>query len=228
VRKTTVAVAVVAVAAAFAAVAFAATNSKGSSENMTMDHTGMATNGQATAFGKASDLRVKLDRLFGAHVTLAVNATRRGLAGESDFAASAAALDRNSLQLANTIGSVYGKKARNQFLNGAFMWRAHIKFFVDYTVGLAKNDPAMRNKAVANLKTYIQRFGGFLATATGLPASVVRQDLTVHVGELKGQIDAYSKKKYALAYAIEQDAYAHMFMTGDAIAGAIVKQKHLR
>ena len=181
-----------------------------------------------SGFGKAADLRVTLDRLFGAHVTLAVNATRRGVVGDKDFAASAAALDRNSVQLANAIGSVYGKKARNQFLSGQFMWRAHIKFFVDYTVGLAKSDSAMRNKAVANLNTYVRRFGGFLAKATGLPAAAVRQDLKVHVAELKGQIDAYAKKRYALAYSIEADAYKHMFMTGDTIAAAIAKQKHLQ
>jgi hypothetical protein len=192
-----------------------------------MQHSQMSI-GTASGFGKASNLRVTLDKLFGAHVTLAVNATRRGVVGDKDFPAAAATLDRNSVQLANTIGSVYGKKARNQFLNGPFMWRAHIKFFVDYTVGLAKNDPAMRNKAVANLNTYVQRFGGFLAKATGLPASAVRQDLRIHVGELKAQIDAYGKKRYALAYSIEQDAFAHMFMTGDTIAGAIAKQKHLR
>lgn len=225
-KKTTIAVLTAAAAAVFAAVAFAATNDQGRASATPMSHAGMTMS--TSAFGKAADLRVKLDRLFGAHVTLAVNATRRGLVGDKDFAASAAALDRNSVQLANTIGAVYGKKARNQFLNGDFMWRAHIKFFVDYTVGLAKGDAAMRAKAVANLKTYIQRFGGFLAKATGLPASVVRQDLTVHVGELKGQIDAYSKKNYKQAYAIEQDAYNHMFMTGDTIAGAIAKQKNLR
>lgn len=193
-----------------------------------MHHAGMKMASRASGFGKAADLRVTLDRLFGAHVTLAVNATRRGLVGDKDFAAAAAALDRNSVQLANAIGTVYGKKARNQFLNGQFMWRAHIKFFVDYTVGLAKRDTAMQNKAVANLKTYVQRFGGFLAKATGLPATAVRQDLKVHVAELKGQIDAYAKKRYALAYSIEADAYTHMFMTGDTIAAAIAKQKHLQ
>lgn len=223
-KNTTIAVLVIAAASVFAAVALAASNGK-QSGSMPMGHAGMAM--PSSGFGKASDLRVKLDRLFGAHVTLAVNATRRGVVGDKDFAASAATLDRNSVELADTIGAVYGKKARNQFLNGAFMWRAHIKFFVDYTVGLAKNDPAMRAKAVANLKTYVQRFGGFLAKATGLPASAVRQDLTIHVGELKGQIDAYAKKNYKQAYAIEQDAYNHMFMTGDTLARAIAKQKGL-
>ena len=39
----------------------------------------------------------------------------------------------------------------NQFLNGKNLWRAHIKYFVDYTVATAKHDKAGQKKAVANL-----------------------------------------------------------------------------
>ncbi len=45
--------------------------------------------------------------------------------------------------------------------------------------------------------------------------------------ELKAQLDAYSNKQYAKAAALYQDAYAHMFMTADLLAGAIAKQKDL-
>ena len=79
------------------------------------------------------------------------------------------------------------------------MWRAHVKFFVDYTVGVAKKDTMAQNKAVANLKTYTVKFGDFLATATGLPKLAVRNDLLGHVLELKGQLDAYAAGNYGLA-----------------------------
>src|SRR3954470_11667758 len=175
----------------------------------------------------ASDLRSLLDRQLGQHAVLAMNATNAGVKGSKAFPAAAKALDQNSVALSKTIASVYGAKAGNTFLNGKFMWRAHIKFFVDYTVAVAKKDKAGQAKAVANLKTYTVKFGDFLAGATGLPKPAVRNDLLGHVLELKGQLDAFASGKYPKATMLYHDAYNHMFMTGDLVAGAIAKQKNL-
>ena len=172
----------------------------------------------------AGDLRVTLDRLLGEHALLAISATQQGLKGRKEFPALARALDRNSVQLADVIGAAYGKKARQQFLNGRFMWRAHIRFFVNYTVALAqKNRPAQR-RAVGNLRAYIEAFSGFLSKATGLPQSALRKSITEHVMQLKGQLDAYNAGNFKRSYTITRAAYAHMFMTGDTLAGAIAKQ----
>ena len=175
----------------------------------------------------AADLRVKLDNLFGEHAVLAMNATNAGVTGSKSFPAAAKALDNNSVALSKAIASVYGAKAGSTFLNGRFMWRAHIKFFVDYTVAVAKHDKAGQARAVANLKTYTVKFGDFLAGATGLPKPAVRNDLLGHVLELKGQLDAFASGKYAKATMLYHNAYNHMFMTGDLVAGAIAKQKKL-
>src|SRR5215210_2176709 len=176
----------------------------------------------------AADLRVKLDNLFGEHAVLAMNATNAGVSGSKAFPAAAKTLDRNSVALSKAIASVYGAKAGNTFLNGKFMWRDHIKFFVDYTVAVAKKDKPAQAKAVKNLKTYTVTFGDFLAGATGLPKLAVRNDLLGHVLELKGQLDAYAAGNYPKAAAQYHSAYNHMFMTGDLVAGAIAKQKNLR
>jgi len=61
----------------------------------------------------------------------------------------------------------------------------HIKFFVDYTVALAKNDKPGQAKAVANLTRYTKEHGAFLAKATGLPKLAVQNDLLGHVLKLK-------------------------------------------
>jgi hypothetical protein len=175
----------------------------------------------------AADLRVTLDQLLGEHAVLAMNATNLGVTGSKAFPAAAKTLDRNSVALSQAIGSIYGKKAGKTFLDGPFMWRAHIKFFVDYTVGTAKGDEAAKKKAVANLQTYTVKFGDFLAGATGLPKLAVRNDLLGHVLELKGQLDAYANGQYGKAATMYHHAYDHMFMTGDLLAGAIAKQKHL-
>ena len=211
--------AVVAVAIAATAMAMGGNDSKSSATPM---HNHAAT---VAAGDRAEELRVKLDRLFGEHAKLAINATRKGYDGNKDFAAAAASLDRNSVDLANVVGSAYGRKARNEFLNGKFKWRAHIGFFVDYTVALKKGDRAGQRKAVNNLNGYIGSFSGFLASATNLPAKAVRASITHHVMQLKSQIDVYSRGRFGRAYTIERNAYKHMFATGDTIAAAIAKQK---
>jgi len=182
---------------------------------------------KATAVS-AADLRVALDQLLGEHAVLAMNATNLGVTGSKAFPAAAKALDRNSVALSQAIGSIYGAKAGKTFLDGPFMWRAHVKFFVDYTVATAKGDEAAKKKAVANLQTYTVKFGDFLAGATGLPKLAVRNDLLGHVLELKGQLDAYANHQYGKAATMYQHAYDHMFMTGDLLAGAIAKQKNLK
>ncbi len=186
-----------------------------------------ATQARASQGLTQSDLRSLLGRQLGEHAALAMNATNLGVTGSKAFPAAARALDRNSVALSQSITAVYGKKAGNAFLNGKFQWRAHIRFFVDYTVAVAGKNKAAQNKAVANLKRYTVEHGKLLGGATGLPPKAVQNDLLQHVLELKGQLDAYSKGQYGKAASLYQDAYAHMFMTADLLADAIAKQKDL-
>ena len=129
--------------------------------------------------------------LLGEHAVLAMNATNPGVTGSKSFPAAAKALDHNSVELSQAIGSIYGAKAGNTFFDGPFMWRAHVRFFVDYTVA-PRSRQGRPGQAVANLQTYTVRFGDFLAGATGLPKPAVRNDLLGHVLELKGQLDAFA------------------------------------
>ncbi len=225
-RPITVAVAGLCIASVVAAGSFAASSNDAADHTMTMHHT--MTMNHATMATTAADLRVTLDNLFGEHAILAMNATNAGITGSKSFPAAAATLDKNSVALSKAIASVYGAKAGQTFLNGKFMWRAHIKYFVDYTVAKSKKDTAGQNKAVANLKQYTVTFGNFLATATGLPKPAVQNDLLGHVLELKGQLDDYAAGNYTKAASDYHAAYNHMFMTGDLVAGAIAKQKNLK
>jgi hypothetical protein len=209
-----------------AAVASGALTSTGNGQrsmrgmHMTMSHS-------TAASPQAVQLRIALNQLLGEHAILAIQATQRGLVGGKDFNAVANALDQNSVAISKAIGSVYGPAAANQFLNGKNLWRAHIRYFVDYTVASAKHDTAGQKKAVANLMTYIQTQAAFFAKATGLPKKALVDDLTAHVLQLKGQLDAFAKGNYAQAYSLTNAAYEHMGMTADLLAGAIAKQKHL-
>ena len=172
----------------------------------------------------ASDLRVGLGRLLGEHAILAMTATQKGFSGAKDFDAIAKSLDANSVDLADAIGSVYGEEARTTFLDGDLLWRDHIGFFVDYTVGLAEKDTAAQEKAVGNLMGYVEAFSSFLADATGAPQADLRSAIESHVMQLKGQIDAYAAGEYTTAYEAFREAYRHMYMMGDTLAAAIVAQ----
>ncbi len=200
----------------------------GSAKPAAHNHTQHAHSAQLQLQGLTrSDLRALLGRQLGEHAALAMNATNLGVNGSPAFPAAAKALDRNSVAISKSIAAVYGKKAGNAFLNGKFQWRAHIGFFVDYTVATAKKDKAGQNKAVANLTRYTVEHGKLLAGATGLPVKAVQNDLLAHVLQLKGQLDAFATKDFARAATLYQAAYAHMFMTADLLAGAIAKQKDL-
>ena len=215
-------------ALAVAAVASGALTPKSGGQGSTSGmHMTMTMSHSQTSSSKAVQLRIALNQLLGEHAILAIQATQRGLVGGKDFNAVAKALDANSVAISKAIGSVYGPAAANQFLNGKNLWRAHIRYFVDYTVATAKHDSAGQKKAVSNLTAYIQTQAAFFAKATGLPKQALVDDLTAHVLQLKGQLDAFAKGNYAQAYSLTNGAYEHMGMTADLLASAIAKQKHL-
>jgi len=175
----------------------------------------------------AADLRVALSRLLSEHAQIAMEAMRQGVdAGDlsdPEFAAAAGALQGNTDDLSAAIASVYGADAGDAF---RAQWEAHIGFFVDYTVGVATDDQAAKDAALEDLAGYRADFSEFLATATegGLPADAAADALAVHVQTLIDQIDLYAAGDYAAAYDKAREAYAHMYMTADALSLAIIQQ----
>jgi len=184
---------------------------------------GHAMTAMATSTTKASGLRSTLNTLFQEHIYLAAAATGAALGGrEAEFKAAAAALDANSVSISKAIGSVYGQGAEDAFLP---LWRKHIGMVVDYTVGVATNDKAKQDKAVADLIGYTQDFGAFLQSANpNLPKSVVADLVKHHVVTLKEVIDAQASKDQAKTYTAMRTAAGHMQMIADPLAEAIVKQ----
>ena len=215
---------------AAAGVIAAGCGSDDSSGNKTTGNAGGDTSTMSHSMGvsttsPAADLRITLNRLLGEHAILAQFATQKGVKGDPDFKAIAAALDANSVETSEAIGSVYGEEAGKQFLDRDLLWRDHIGFFVDYTTGLATKDEAAQKKAVGNLGGYTAAFSKFLSDATGIEQPALQEGITEHVTQLKTQLDAYNAGDFAKAYENERAAYQHMVMTGDTLAGAIVEQK---
>ena len=184
---------------------------------------GHAMTAMATSSTKASGLRSTLNTLFQEHIYLAAAATGAALGGrDAEFKAAAAALDANSVAISKAIGSVYGQGAEDAFLP---LWRKHIGMVVEYTVGVATNDKAKQDKAVADLIGYTQDFGAFLQSANpNLPKSVVADLVKHHVVTLKAVIDAQASKDQAKTFATLRTAAGHMQMIADPLAEAIVKQ----
>jgi hypothetical protein len=197
--------------------------SSASHGHMAMGQTTMSDATMATSATKAADLRATLDYLLGEHLLLAASATGAALGGrDPQFKAAAAALDANSVDIAKAIGSVYGEGAQDAFLP---LWRRHIGFVVDYTVGVATKDKAKQDKAVTDLVQYTQDFGAFLASANpNLPKEAVADLVKSHVLTLKDVIDAQAAGDQSKAFAATRAAYGHMTMIADPLAGAIVKQ----
>ena len=175
----------------------------------------------------AAGLRVALNRLLAEHASLAMEAMRQGVdtgdLSDPEFTAAAGALAGNTDDLTAAIESVYGADAGAAFRT---QWEAHIGFFVDYTVGVATDDDAAKTAALDELAGYREDFAAFLDSATGggLPADAAADALQMHVDQLVAQIDAYAAGDYDGAYAAAREAYAHMSMTADALALAIIQQ----
>lgn len=173
----------------------------------------------------ASDLRSALTALLGEHVLLAASASGAALGGRQDeFAAAAAALDGNSVDLAKAIGSVYGAEAESAFLE---LWREHIDYVVDYVTGLATDDQAMSDTAVQNLIDYTPAFGAALSSLNPtLPADAVAElILDHHILTLKGVIDWQAEGDPVAAYTALRSSYAHMDSISVILAGGIAAQE---
>jgi hypothetical protein len=203
--------------------AVAAALGTGCSQTTSMGGSAMAAPAMATSGTKAAGLRAALNNLLQEHVYLAAAATGAALDGrEAEFKAAAGALDQNSVAISKAIGSVYGMDAERAFLP---LWRRHIGFAVDYTVGVASSDKTKADKAVSDLIGYTEDFGAFLASANpNLPKNVVAGLVKHHVVTLKDVIDAQASKDPAKAYMALRAAAGHMSMIADPLAEAIVKQ----
>lgn len=184
---------------------------------------GQQSSQQVSTTTKAADLRTVLNNLESEHVDLASAATRAGFDGSPMFEASAAALDENSVELSQAIGSVYGAEAEAKFLE---IWRSHIGFFVDYTVAAKAGDQAGMDMAVENLNGYVEAISTFLSGANpNLPKDAVASLITEHVGLLKSAVDKHGAGDFAGSYEAQGQAREQITTKiADTLAGAIVKQ----
>jgi hypothetical protein len=175
----------------------------------------------------AAQLQRDLTALLGEHEYLAGLAVYTAVDAGGDlkdptFMAAAGALDDNSVALSKAVESVYGEAGGDKFLS---LWRAHIGFFVDYTLGKATKDDAMVSKASDNLDGYRNDFGAFIdgATEGGLPKDAVADALTPHVDTTKAAIDSVVAGD-GKGFEKLREAASHLPGIATALSGAIVAQ----
>ncbi|HLX47891.1 MAG TPA: hypothetical protein VKS82_06140 [Streptosporangiaceae bacterium] len=217
------------VVAAAAAVATAACSSTGGSQagsSKSPSHMASSSPSSASTTTVAAQLYAGLDQLLVEHVDLTANVVQTAITtgpASANTKNAEAALGQNTDSLGAAIGSVYGSAAQQQFLK---LWRAHIGFFVNYTLGLAAHNTAMVNTANKDLAGYTSQFSAFVAGATKLPKSAVAADLQGHVSTLETAIKAIVTKSPAAGKDIEMAAM-HMNGTAQVLAKGIVSSKGL-
>jgi hypothetical protein len=185
-----------------------------------------ATNHQHSAADPASPRQVRLlmEQLLGHHAILMVRLMRGPIDDQDRFVeAAGSALQRNTDELADAISSVYSDDAGADF---AAIWTEHVEALSAYSRAVADRDNDARDKAMAELERYSDRYGEFIATLTDgeLSADTVSEGVAAHIHHMLVATDDYGKGDYAKAFSGERTAYAAMFGQGEALSGAAIKQ----
>ena len=181
------------------------------------------------AASSAAGLRAGMTSLLREHVFLATSATGAALGGrQAQFEAAATALNgptnSNSADVVGAITSVYGNDVGKAF-DGLWRSNGHIPAVVAYTQGIAANDKAKSDKAVADLLAYAKTFGTTMNQVNGnLPADAVEEAIKGHATTLKAVIDAQKAGDAAQTATLLREAVRHMSMTADTLSEATVKQ----
>ena len=104
-------------------------------------------------------------------------ATQKGLDGKTDFEATAAAVDANSVELADAIGSVYGDEREARSSTGERSGATTSASSSTTRSRWRRTDNAGQTEAVDYLTGYSEAFTGFLADATGLPQDALQKGI---------------------------------------------------
>ncbi|MGH8931988.1 MAG: hypothetical protein ACRDZO_15545 [Egibacteraceae bacterium] len=172
--------------------------------------------------GTPADLQAGLNGLLQEHVLLAGTATGNALGGNTaGFEAAAGAIGANTDDLAAAVGSVY-PDVQEAFRG---LWASHIDMVVRYTQGIAANDTAASDAAVAELTEYVTTLANTFEQVTGLPASASSPLILQHVTTLKSAIDAQKAGDLTAAYTNLRAAANHMHEIANPLAATIVQQQ---
>jgi hypothetical protein len=178
--------------------------------------------GVGIAFSPRTALRLDLGRLLGEHLVLAAEAHRSALDAQPDAAAARDALAANTADLALLIGRVYGPGAQAAFSK---LWNSHISSYLRYIDAIREANATARSTSLGELQRYPPSLAEFLhAAIPNLAVADLEPLISHHVSALINQVDATAAGDSVRSVAVTREAYAHMFIVGDALGSGIAKQ----
>jgi len=183
----------------------------------------MQTQSPASAVPAAPKLDTAMRSLWHGH---AVHTRDYALAVHAhDSAKAKAAADAvvaNAKQIADAVGSFYGKPAGARMLELLAGHWGGVKALTD---ARAANDSAAENKAMGDLQSNATEIAKFLAGANpNLPENAVQRLLATHVAHHSTQIEQIMSGNMKGEQATWRMMQAHMDTISDALAAAIAKQ----
>ncbi len=168
------------------------------------------------------DAALKLESLLGQHAVLAADMMRGRIRNDEDLAqATNAALGRNTDDLAQLVGVMFGAPASDRFRT---LWADHVSALFTYARSQATDDATARNQARTTLVTFENNLAEFFASAAGgrLPQAAARSALLGHVNHLLEQADAYAMGDYPRSDAAYRQGYAHTVELGHTLATTLL------
>jgi len=195
------------------------------SESMTDDNSGdnaSVSEDNPMTDTKAAAFRTAMNNAFTDHIAYASPALRAAFDGSPSLDGNVAALDANSVEIAEAVDSAY-PGTKEDFLK---LWRDHIGFFVDYTTAAKAGDEAGMKEAKDKLTGYTSDASKFFADANpNLDQATLKEGLTTHFNQVIAVVDAYGADDFEKSYSLQREASDHMEATADALSAAIVKQQ---
>lgn len=162
-----------------------------------------------TSAAPAAGVRAAWDRLLGEHVIM-VSFVSGAALGErtEEFEAYEAALDANSVETAEYVGSIYGEEAGARFLE---LWLEHTEEIVGYTEALVAGDSEGAEHALEELVEYAFELGDFFEEINPhLRSAGLAGHVESHVHNLQAMIEGHAADDPARTYAALRQAYKHM------------------
>jgi hypothetical protein len=168
------------------------------------------------------DAALQLEALLGQHAVLAADMMRGRIRNDEDFGqAASAAIGRNTDDLAQLVGALFGAPAADQFRN---LWANHVTALFNYSSGLATDDAGTRDRARAELVRFENDLAEFFSSASQgrLDPQAARSAVLTHVDHLLEQADAYAMGDYARSNELYRQGYTHTFGLGHTLATTLL------
>ena len=179
----------------------------------------------ATVPTSAPDRALRLQALLGQHSILAANFMRGRIRGDDDFAQAAdAALSKNTADMRQLIGELFGSAAANQFQP---KWQEHVVELFEFAKGVADQDKEAQAEARTDLIKYEQDLAAFFVGASHgrLTTAAANTAMRMHVDHLLMQADTYAAKDYAKSDQLYRESYDHTYDLGATISAALLPPK---